>query len=214
MSELNSEPETEHVLINQGALLNVFVYIKSNEQLQAYRFEQPDSEVVLHRQNCRFVPHLLAVRVGQPLSIINADPTQHNTHPTPKINMEWNQTQSAGGPPLRKIFTRPEVPIPVKCNQHPWEKAYVAVMDHPFFALSDEFGNYEIRGLPPGTYTLVAWHEKLGEQQLELTVGAGESRRLDFTFETKKAFSLRVAAELDEGLGDAGAFTCGWIVSW
>jgi hypothetical protein len=87
-----------------------------------------------------------------------------------------------------KTFARAEALIPFKCNQHPWEKAYVAVMSHPFFAVTDESGNYEIRGLPPGTYKLVFWHEKLGEQEVELTAAAGESRRLDMTFDTGKAF--------------------------
>ena len=178
--------ETEDLLTNQGGLLNVFVYVKSNDQLQAHRFEVPTSEVVLQRKNCQYVPRLLALRAGQPLSIVNLDRTIHNTHPTPRLNPEWNQTQVPSGTPLLKKFHRAEVLIPFKCNQHPWERAYVAVMDHPFFSISDQFGNYEIGGLPPGTYTLVAWHERLGEQQVELTVGAGETRRSDFTFVMKK----------------------------
>jgi hypothetical protein len=89
-------------------------------------------------------------------------------------------------PPVIKIFTRPEQLIPFKDNQHPWEKAYVAVMDHPFFAVSDEFGRFEIHGLPPGTYTLVVWHELLGEQQVEITIAPGENRNADFTFDADK----------------------------
>jgi len=85
-----------------------------------------------------------------------------------------------------KTFSHPEVLIPFKDNQHPWEKAYVAVMDHPFFAVSDESGRFEIRGLPPGTYTLVVWHERLGEQELEITVAPGEIRNADFTFDADK----------------------------
>ncbi len=184
--ELDPKAETEDLQTNQGALLNVFVYVKANDQLQAHRFEVPTSEVVLQRKNCRYVPHLLALRVGQPLSIVNADATHHNTHPTPRLNPEWNQTQPPSAPPFLRKFARAEVLIPFKCNQHPWERAFVAVMDHPFFSISDQFGNYEIGGLPPGTYTLVAWHERLGEQQVELTVGAGETRRSDFTFAMKK----------------------------
>jgi hypothetical protein len=192
--ELNAKPETEHLIANAGGLLNVFVYVKSNDRLSAYRFEQPDSEVVLQRKNCHYVPRLLALRVGQPLSIVNLDPTYHNTHPTPRLNVEWNQTQAPSTPPLVKTFPRAEQLIPFKCNQHPWERAYVAVMDHPFFAITNEFGNYEIGGLPPGAYTLVAWHEQLGEQQLELNVVAGEMRRIDFSFKVvdKKASSSSV----------------------
>ena len=184
--ELNSKPETESLVANENKLVNAFVYVKNRELFQTYRFEEPDTEVTLERKNCRYKPHVIGLRVGQQLTIVNADPTHHNTHPTPRLNPEWNQTQPPGGAPLRKAFHRPEVLIPFKCNQHPWEKGYVAVMDHPFFAVSDALGNYEIRGLPHGTYTLVVWHEELGEQELELTLVAGELRRVDFTFEVKK----------------------------
>lgn len=183
---VNREPVTDFLITNEGGLVNAFIYVKNSEVLKAHSFEQPESEVVLRRRNCHYSPHVLALRVRQKLVIPNDDQTFHNTHPVPKLNPEWNQTQPPGTPPLEKVFTRPEQLIPFKCNQHPWEKAYVAVMDHPFFAISDEFGNYEIRGLPPGTYTLVAWHELLGEQQVELTVGDGEHRRTDFTFAADK----------------------------
>lgn len=184
--ELDGNPETDYLIANENRLMYAFVYVKNPELFQSYRFEEPDKQLTLEHRNCRFVPHLVGLRVGQPFSIINADPTPHNTHPTPRLNPEWNQTQPAGGAPIRKAFHRPEVLIPFKCNQHPWEKAYAAVMDHPFFAVSDAYGNYEIRGLPHGTYTLVVWHEELGEQTLELTLVAGEARRVDFTFEAGK----------------------------
>ncbi|HEY0728152.1 MAG TPA: carboxypeptidase regulatory-like domain-containing protein [Pyrinomonadaceae bacterium] len=183
--------ETDFLLTNNQRLLNVFVYVKGGETLNAYRFETPKSEVVLERKNCRFSPHVLGIRVGQSLSIVNNDRTQHNTHPVPKINQEWNASQAAGTS-FSQSFKRPELFIPVKCNQHPWEKAYLSVMAHPFFAVSDAFGNYEIRGLPPGRYKLVAWHEAMGEQETEITVAAGENRRLDFTFE-----SLKVGSRLE-----------------
>lgn len=184
--ELNSNPETDDLIVNENKLVNAFVYVKNRELFQAYRFEEPVSEVILDQKNCRYLPHVIGLRVRQQLTIVNADPTHHNIHPTPRLNPEWNQTQPPGAPPLQKTFTRPEILIPVRCNQHPWEKAYVAVMDHPFFAVSDAQGNYEIRGLPHGTYTLLVWHEQLGEQELELTLVAGEARRVDFTFEAKK----------------------------
>lgn len=174
-------PELDALIVTDGGLVNAFVYIKSGASLETYRFEQPDSEIVLQHKNCNYPPKVIGLRVGQRLSIANVDPMHHNVHPTPKYNAEWNQTLPPGSPPLVKMFKRPEVLIPFKCNQHPWERAYVAVMDHPFFAVSDGFGNYEIRGLPPGQYTLVVWHATLGEQQVELTVGAGEFRRVDFS---------------------------------
>jgi hypothetical protein len=183
--QLNPNPQTDDILVNQGKLENAFVYLKG-ESLNAYRFAVPESDVVLVQRNCQFAPHVLGLRVGQTLQVINNDPTTHNVHPTPKFNPEWNQSQPSGAQPIVKTFRRAEVLIPVKDNQHPWEKAYVAVLNHPFFAVSDESGRFEIRGLPPGTYTLVVWHERLGEQQLEITVSPGEVRNADFTFDAEK----------------------------
>ena len=105
---------------------------------------------------------------------------------SPKLNREWNYSQAPQGEPIIKTFSREEVLIPFKCNQHPWEKAYVAVLDHPFFAVTDASGNFEIRGLPAGNYTLVVWHERLGEQQLQISLSPNENRRADFTFDSDK----------------------------
>jgi len=191
--ELNHPPAlSDDVLTSDQGLLNVVVYVKSGGPLDSYRFEVPESEVVLERKKCMFVPHVLGVRVGQKLSFFSSDPTQHNTHPTPKLNPEWNQSQAPGTAPFVKAFSRPEQFIRVKCNQHPWEHAFVGVFAHPFFAVSDQLGNYEIRGLPPGTYKLVAWHERLGEQEMEITVRPGENRRIDFTFDFEVLEKRRV----------------------
>lgn len=187
--ELNPRAQLKWIVTNGNRLQNALVYIKNSAAFEAYRFELPDSEVVLQRRNCEYSPHVLALRVGQRLAIVNSDQTVHNTHPTPKLNQEWNASQAPQSPPLMKTFTRSELLIAFKCNQHPWERAYVSVFDHPFFAVSDELGNFEIRGLPAGTYTLVVWHEKLGEQEVELTVVAGENRKVDFTFETEKSLT-------------------------
>ncbi len=198
--ELNKKPEADWLLTNGNRLLNAFVYIKNGDPLRAYRFELPTTQVLLEHKNCFYSPHVLGLRVGQQLVIGNSDPTTHNTHPTPKINQEWNQSQAPRSPPLIKTFPHQEVLIPFKDNQHPWQKAYVGVLDHPFFAVTDELGNFEIRGLPAGTYTLVVWHEKLGEQEREITVIEGESRRFDFTFEVEKKSN---ASFSDLGKGSA-----------
>ncbi len=173
---------TDDVLTSNQGLLNVVVYVKSGGPLNSHRFEVPQSEVNLEFNGCRLSPRVLAIRAGQRLSVVNSDSTVHKIHPRPKMNPEWYQTLAAGTPPFVKAFMRSEQFIPVKCDQHPWELAILNVFAHPFFAVSDQFGNYEIRGLPPGTYELVAWHEKLGEQEMEITVAPGESRRIDFTF--------------------------------
>ena len=181
--------ELQDLLIKNQRVLNTFIYLKSGGPLDSVRFEVPTSEVVLEHKNCHYSPRVFGVRVGQSVSFVNSDPTIHNTHPTPKNNSEWNMSQAEGGRPFVKTFSRAEQFIPVKDNQHPWERAILGVFDHPFFAVSDEFGNYEIRGVPPGTYRFVAWHEKLGEQEMEITIVPGENRKIDFTFDVAKARS-------------------------
>lgn len=176
---------TDDLVVHEGNLQYAFVYVKS-DSLANYRFAMPESDAVLVQRNCQMSPHVLGIRTNQPLQIVNADRTMHNVHPTPKYNREWNQTHPPDIPPLVKSFDHAEVLIPFKDNQHPWERAYVAVMDHPFFAVTDEFGRFEIRGLPPGTYTLVVWHERFGEQQLEITITPREIRSVDFTYNVDK----------------------------
>ena len=180
--ELNKKPKLEWLITNEDKLLNAFVYVKG-DPLRAYRFELPASEVVIQHTNCEYAPRVIGLRVGQTFIVVNSDNTHHNTHPVPKVNQEWNQTQPPQSAPIVKAFRHEEALIPVKCNQHPWEKAFLGVLNHPFFAISSETGSYEIRGLPPGTYKLVGWHEAFAEQELEITLGPGETRRIDFTFD-------------------------------
>jgi len=185
---LNPKPQTELILLNEGGLQNAFIYIKKGAALDNYQFEIPTSEVVLQHLNCRYSPHVLGIQKLQRLLVVNKDPTQHNTHPVPKNNPEWNQSQPSEAEPMEKTFARPEMFIPFKDNQHPWEKAYISVLEHPFFAVSNEFGSYQIPGLPPGTYTIVVWHEALGEQEIEITLVPGESRNLDFFYQGEKTY--------------------------
>ena len=182
---INPGLTTDLTVVNNQKLANVLVYVRG-ASLDAYSFDAPSPDVTLEHKGCQYVPHVLGMLTQQTLKIFNSDPTTHNTHPTPKNNREWNQSQPPGAAAIEKRFASPELFIPIKDNQHPWEKAYVAVMDHPFFAVSDESGRFEIRGLPPGTYTLVVWHQSLGEQELEITVGPGELRNADFTFDADK----------------------------
>jgi hypothetical protein len=173
---------TEDVIVTDGKLANVVVYVRAGDTLDTYFFEVPSTEVTLEHKGCRFVPRVLGLMTQQTLKILNSDPTTHNTHPTPKTNPEWNQTQPPNGQPLEKRFTLPELFIPIKENQHPWQKAYVGVFSHPFFSVSALDGSYKIAGLPAGNYTIVAWHEKYGEQTLDVSFGSREQKNLDFTF--------------------------------
>ncbi len=166
----------------KGRLANVVVYVKS-EALEGLTFEPPAAAVTLEHRNCSYVPHVVAMQAGQRLMMLNADLTHHNTHPIPKHNREWNLTQMQGSAPLVKVFELPELAIPFKDNQHPWEKAYLSIFSHPFFAVTDRNGNFKIEGLPPGAYTLISWHERLGEKTTEVVLLPGETKDLSFAFE-------------------------------
>lgn len=178
----NRELFTEDVIVKAGKLANVLVYVQSGEALNWYVFDAPGTEVSLAHHGCQIVPHVMGMQIQQTLKIANEDATTHNTNLSPKNSAFSNQSQPQGGTPLTHKFTAPEVLIPVKDNQHPWEKAYVAVLAHPFFAVSAQDGSYEISGLPPGQYTVVALHERFGEQRVEVTVGVREKKNLDFSF--------------------------------
>lgn len=173
--------QTQYIVRNGNKLANAFVYVKS-DALRLLSFETPKTPVVLHRQGCQFEPRVVGVLANQALSIENNDPTYHNLHPLPKLNPEFNRSQAPYSSPYLTKFERAEFGIPVRCNQHPWEKAYISVFDHPFFATSDLLGRFEIRGIPAGRYQIVAWHEVLGEQEIEITVVPGEVRNIDFVF--------------------------------
>ena len=183
---INSRPLTEDVLVKDGRLGNVFVYLLESSILDSYAFEMPASPARLEHKGCQYVPRVLGVRVGQTIEFLNSDPTTHNTNMwlTAK-NGKLNRSQAPGAAAIEWRFALPETFIKFKDNQHPWETAYVGVFAHPFFATSAPDGSYRIEGLPPGEHTIMAWHEKLGEQKVKLTVKARETKELNFTFEMK-----------------------------
>jgi hypothetical protein len=113
--------------------------------------------------------------------VVNSDMTTHNIHPVPKNNREWNESQPPGSSPIMQSFAREEVAIPVKCNVHPWMKAYFAVLGSPYFQVTGKDGTYTIANVPPGTYTVTAWHETYGVTTQMVTVGASEKKTVDLT---------------------------------
>jgi plastocyanin len=171
----------DDVIVNNGKLQNVFIYVKSG--LPKFSFETPQTEVVLDQKDCKYVPRVLGIQTGQTLKITNSDPTDHNIHPVPKNNTEWNQSQLAGQGPITRKFMKEEILIPVKCNKHPWMLAWVGVLSHPFFAVSNAEGTFTIKGLPPGEYEIEAWHEKYGAKTTKVTVKENSDTKADFTFE-------------------------------
>ncbi len=162
-----------------GELANVFVYIKEVKG----NFPAPSTPVLLDQKGCQYQPHVNAVMVGQPLQIRNDDQTLHNVHAMPAVNSQFNEGQPVQGMISTKKFDKAEItPFKVKCDVHGWMKSYMAVMPHPFFAVSQANGTFTIPNLPPGQYTVIAWHEKFGQSEQQVTVGAKESKALTFTF--------------------------------
>ncbi len=172
---------TEDLLADaNGGLENVVVFVSGG--LEAATFPIPDEPVVMEQKGCQYKPHVLAMRAGQKLKVVNADATAHNIHPMPNNNREWNVSQPPGVP-VEQVFAREEVAISVKCNIHPWMRSYIAVVKNPYFAVTDKNGAFELKDLPPGNYTVQAWHEKLGSRTQKITVGGGPTQPVEFVFQ-------------------------------
>ena len=172
---------TQEIEVNpNNTLKDAFVAV--TDGLGNYSFTTPTTPVILDQKGCTYHPHVLGLMAGQELQVVNSDNTTHNIHPIPKDNPEWNTSMPPHAQPLDKKFNRPELMIPVKCNVHPWMKAYIGVMKNPYFSVTGSDGTFEIKGLPPGEYTLTAWQEKLGTQTMKVTVGPKETKTADFTF--------------------------------
>ncbi len=163
-----------------GALENVFVWVKSG--LEDYGFEPPADPATLDQKGCIYIPHVFGVQTRQKIQIKNSDPTTHNINPAPANNRDWNKSQAPNQAPLEESFARQEVMIPIKCNVHPWMRSYIGVVAHPYFAVTGSDGTFELKGLPPGQYTVEAWHEKLGTKEAQVTLAASGSEEIAFSF--------------------------------
>ena len=197
----NPSATAEDLVVNGDKLQNVFIYIKDgkigDKNVSSFKFDVPSQPVKLDQHGCHYVPHVLGIQTNQAFEVVNSDPTAHNVNVDAKLNDKFNQGQSPGAAPISKQFKRAETVIPVKCNQHPWMRAYVGVLSHPFYAVSDKDGHFEIKGVPPGTYTVIAWHEKYPQGITQsVTVGQSEKKALDLSFSS---------SQLAEGKTEGGA---------
>ena len=174
--------KSEEVVVNpNGTLKNVFVWVKSGLPA-GQQWAIPATAVTLDQNGCMYRPRVVGVMTGQSFQIANSDPTNHNIHPQPAVNPEWNESQSPQQAALTKSFGRQEVMIPVKCNVHPWMRSFIGVVAHPFFAVTGDDGTFTIKGLPPGTYVIQTLHEKYGPMEQTVTVGPKESKTVEFSY--------------------------------
>jgi plastocyanin len=172
------QPDEEVVVGPAGELANVIVYVKNAPAGPA-----PSAPAILDQRGCKYVPHVTAVQVGQPIQIKNSDNTLHNVHAMPSVNSQFNEGQPVQGMVSTKKFDKVEpTPFRIKCDVHGWMKSYMAVLPHSYHSVSQGNGTFSIANLPPGNYTLVAWHEKYGTQEQQVTVAAKEQKHVSFTF--------------------------------
>jgi plastocyanin len=175
-------PQSDAVVVAaDGGLKDAFVYVKDGLD-PAYAFPIPSSPAVLDQRGCLYTPRVVGVRAGQTLEILNSDATMHNVHAMPMTNQDFNQGMAVKDTKMTHTFTAPEVMVRFKCNVHPWMSAFVGVVAHPFFAVTDATGAFSFKGLPPGTYTIEAWHERFGKRTATITVAAKQSQTASFTF--------------------------------
>ena len=183
---LSTDPNySEQYMVKDGKLQNVFVYVKDGLGNKLY--PAASTPVVLDQKGCRYVPHVIGVMVGTPVEFRNSDPTMHNIHTTAETptNPEVDISQPPMGGTTQRVFGKPELMLPVRCNNHPWMNAFINVAPTPFFAVTDAEGHFGISGLPAGDYVLTAVHEKMGEQDIHVTVKPQETVKADYSFSAK-----------------------------
>ena len=164
---------------SDSTLANVFVYIKEG---LSQNYAVPKAPVILDQHHCRYVPHVFGLQVGQTLKILNSDPTFHNVHALAQTNKAFNLGMSKVEKVKTRAFDHAEVMIPLRCNVHPWMKAYAGVLEHPFYAVTDTTGKYKLNAIPAGEYVIAAWHEVFGTLMQTINMATDETKTIDFTF--------------------------------
>jgi plastocyanin len=181
-SKKHKEPVANEALVlgPGNTMANIFVRVTKGVPDKAY--PAPATPVVIDQDGCRYKPHVVGMMAGQKIKFKNSDGLLHNVHALPKVNKEFNMAMPASRTEAEATFDKPEDMFVVKCDVHPWMGAYVAVMKHPFFDVTEKDGKFEIKDLPPGTYEIEAWHEKLKTKTTTVTIKGTEAQTADFTF--------------------------------
>ncbi len=179
----HATPVTTETVVTgpNNALDNVVVYVSSGAPDDG---QVPAQAVTFEQKGCQYLPHVLVMHTDQELKITNADQTSHNIHPLPKVNREWNKSQPPGSPPISEKYPREEF-ISVKCNVHPWMHGWFAVLKTNHYDVSKGGGDFKLPNLPPGKYTITAWHEDYGTQTADVTITGNETKDVNFTFKAK-----------------------------
>lgn len=180
------QPVSQPVHVTDGNLANVFVFV--SEGLGDRSFPATSEAVVLDQSGCRYVPHVLGIQTGQDLTIRNSDDVLHNINTRSTANRPFNISQPQAGMETNRSFNTPEVMIPVQCDVHGWMSAFIGVTGHPYHAVTAADGSFTIEGLPPGDYVIEAWHETLGAQTMNVSVGEAETGTADFTYDANTAY--------------------------
>jgi Carboxypeptidase regulatory-like domain len=179
----HATPVTTETVVTgaNNALENVVVYVSSGAPDDG---QVPSQAITYTQKGCQYIPHVLPMHVDQQFEIVNDDQTSHNIHPLPKVNIEWNKSQPPGTAPIKEKYDKPEF-IPVKCNIHPWMHGWFVVLKTSHYDLSKGAGDFTLPNLPPGKYTITAWHEDYGTQTADVTITGNETKDVNFAFKAK-----------------------------
>jgi plastocyanin len=170
----------EEVMVGPGAgLKNVIVRVVKGA---SGTYDAPATAAIVDQTGCMYRPRVQVVMAGQSIQIRNSDQTLHNVHTYRGASTLFNQAQIPGMAPLTKTLSEGGQIIKFKCDVHPWMTGYVAVASNPFFAVSGDDGSFTIEKLPAGTYTVEAWHERLGTRTAEVAVTEGQPAKLKLEF--------------------------------
>jgi len=167
-------------LVHDGRVENAFVYLEKG--LGDRVFAVPAAAVTIDQRGCVYAPHVAGVQTCQPIEFLNSDALLHNVHGSPRLSRSWNFSMGVQGSRRTVRLAEPEVMVEVRCDVHPWMRAYLGVVDHPYWAVTGSDGRFTLADVPPGDYVAAAWHERFGTRTQQVTVGAKEAKQITFTF--------------------------------